>query len=322
MEGNIKEGGSKQMLIKYPKIYSIGHEENQNIFSNSEDEIVIEEKMDGANTRLLIHKGELYFGSRNREIDESSKDAKNFIRTVNFIKRVLDGKDLSFVEGHIIFLETMIKHTMSYDWDSIPVCLGFDIYTLKDNKFLNYKEKVRTFNKMGIPIVPLIKIVKAEKIKEINDKLVPDTKYPHPDAKDIQAEGIVFKNDKQNMRAKYVRDAFKEKASEAFGGTPKFGVGDDAKFVLKYCTNARIDKTIFKMIDEGAILEMKLMQFLPFTIYQDIFLENMSDILRSRQTLNLGKVNKLITKRCLSVLKQMITNRALINTDSEENKSI
>ena len=143
MKKNKKEDGSR--LIKYPKIYTIGHEYNKDIFFNPEDEIIIEEKMDGANTRLLIYKGELYFGSRNKEIDESSKDAKNFIRSINFIKRTLKDKDLSFVEGHILFLETMVRHTMDYDWDSIPVCLGFDIMDLKNNKFLNYKDKIEIF---------------------------------------------------------------------------------------------------------------------------------------------------------------------------------
>ena len=313
MKKNKKEDGSR--LIKYPKIYTIGHEYNKDIFSNPEDEIIIEEKMDGANTRLLIHKGELYFGSRNKEIDESSKDAKNFIRSINFIKRTLKDKDLSFVESHILFLETMVRHTMDYDWDSIPVCLGFDIMDLKNNKFLNYKDKIEIFNKLGLPIVPLIKIVKAREIKEINDKLVPYTKYPHSDGKDIQAEGIVFKNYKKGIFAKYVRDAFKEKNAETFGGTPKLGIGDDSKFVLKYCTNARIDKMIFKMIDEGSVLEMQLMKFLPHRIFEDIFIENLQDILKSRQTLNFGNIRKLITKRCLSVLKQMIVNRALVKDE-------
>ena len=298
-------------LVKYPKIYIIGHEDNKDIFLNPEDEIHIEEKLDGANTRILISKGKLYFGSRNQLIDEESKDAKNFIRSINFIKRALDGKDLKSINSHILFLETMVKHTMSYDWEKIPVCLGFDIINLKTNKFLNYEDKNKMFKYLELPVVPLIKIVKAKDITEINDKLVPNTKYPHPDSKDLQAEGIVFKNDAKSLMAKYVRDAFKEKNAEAFGGTPKFGIGDEAKFVLKYCTNARIDKMIFKMIDEGSILEMKLMAFIPVKIMEDIFLENMPEILKSRQTLNFGKVRKLITKRCLMVLKQMITNEAL-----------
>ncbi|MFW6047227.1 MAG: hypothetical protein ACOCP4_05525, partial [Candidatus Woesearchaeota archaeon] len=42
---------------KYPKIYQIGHAENKEIFENPEDEIILQEKLDGCfdyNTKILL----------------------------------------------------------------------------------------------------------------------------------------------------------------------------------------------------------------------------------------------------------------------------
>jgi hypothetical protein len=48
----------------YHKIKRLGDEENKEIFSNPDEEIVIEEKMDGANFRFMFKKGKIIFGSR------------------------------------------------------------------------------------------------------------------------------------------------------------------------------------------------------------------------------------------------------------------
>ncbi len=41
-------------FIKYKKIRQLGHEENKHIFLDPDDEIVIEEKVDGANFRFMV----------------------------------------------------------------------------------------------------------------------------------------------------------------------------------------------------------------------------------------------------------------------------
>ena len=148
--------------------------------------------------------------------------------------------------------------------------------------------------------------MKAGEIKEITEKDVPGSKYA-----DRQAEGIVLKKYKRGIFAKFVTDDFKEINTKTFGGTPKYGKGDDAKFALKYCTNARIEKIIFKMIDEGFELDISMMKHLPFRVYQDIFEENLIPILKGNMRLDFRKVRQLISRRCLNVLKQVMVNNAL-----------
>lgn len=53
----------KMTFKKYPKIYQVGHKETQGIFENPDDEIIIQEKVDGANFRFMFKNGKIIVGS-------------------------------------------------------------------------------------------------------------------------------------------------------------------------------------------------------------------------------------------------------------------
>ena len=139
---------------KYPKIKQLGHEDTIKLFLDPEDEIILEEKIDGANFRIFIKDGELFFGSRNLELSENNYN--QWERSVKFIKETLDGKDLTNLEGCILFGECSNPHTLHYDLEKIPPFLGFDILT-PDGKFI--KNKNEFFETLGLPVVPKIKTI-------------------------------------------------------------------------------------------------------------------------------------------------------------------
>ncbi len=158
---------------KYGKIKIVGHEDNEGIFSDPTDEIVIEEKMDGANLRVAIRNGKIIFGSRNQQLisdeGEDTNIQKNFLRAVNFIRKQISESEgwntIQEYEKYILFGENMVSHTMSYDWDIIPPFLGFDIYDVEDGKYLDVDEAKVLFENLGLPFVP---IIWKGKIKDIN----------------------------------------------------------------------------------------------------------------------------------------------------------
>jgi len=307
----------------YHKIKRLGDEENKEIFTNPEDEIIIQEKIDGGNFRFAILNGKLIFGSRTQQLtNDEGEDTnlnKNFKRCVEFVREKLTNCPHAFDLNLIFFGECCVKHTISYDWDKIPPFLGFDIYDIKEERYLDYRECYELYTSFGLPMVPLVGIKKAGEIKDVTDKMVPISMYSLESAKDRKAEGVVYKNYTKQIFAKYVRDAFKERNAEAFGGSPKYnktGEDNNADFVFKYCTNARIEKNIFKLIDGGEELHMKLMAKLPKVVYEDIIQEEWREILTNKKwTINFQTLNKLITKRCLNVLVQIITNNALNNSE-------
>ena len=151
----------------------------------------------------------------------------------------------------------------------------------------------------------------------ITDECIGVTKYPTITNPQQKMEGWVFKNYNKQIMAKYVRAKFKELNNETFGGSVKYEETDDGKFIARYCTNPRIDKQIFSLIDMGYNLELSLMEHLPKKLWNDIVEEHGTDILNSKMTLNLNKIRKLATRRCFCVLQQVITNNALNDGTSE-----
>lgn len=304
---------------KYPKIRVVGDLENKDIFKNKNDEIIIQEKMDGANFRFYITKDKkIIFGSRSRQLTsnegEDTNVEKNFKRCVNLIRDKWESVvDIAPDLAHLIFYgECMVKHTMNYDWEKVPAYLGYDIYDIKKGKFLDYDDVETIFcTNLKLEMVPLIDSTTAENIKKIDDTFVPKSFYASPSAEDTQAEGVVFKNYKRQIMAKYVREKFKEKNKKVFGGGKKFAKTDDEYFVAVYCTNARIDKCIFKLVDEGKELNMTMMGDLLNMVYKDIWEEHWNEISFSKKRLDLLNFKKLVSTRCLEVLKQSIVNTSL-----------
>ena len=196
---------------------------------------------------------------------------------------------------------------MDYDWDKIPPYLGFDIYDTENEEYLDVTIVDSLFDELGLRLVPIVKIVTAGTLKGINEKMIPTSKYaPH------QAEGIIFKNYKKQIFAKIVQEKFKEKNKEAFGGGKKYAKTDEDYLTAVYCTNARIDKMIFKLIDEGEKLDMPMMKKLPTRVYKDIWEENWQEIMNLRgKVIGFQMFKKKVTNRCLAVLKQVIVNNAL-----------
>lgn len=298
---------------KYHKIKIVGDVDNKGIFEDPNDEIIIESKYDGANFRFMIKNGQIIFGSRTQQLSEDKEHQfqKNFQKCINHILEKfndLDDKVKKSSNGKIFYGEDMVKHSINYNWEKIPPFLGFDVLDIKSGKYLDYKHKNSLFESWKLDIVPLVKICKSNKIGKIDDDLVPNSKYISPSSIDLKDEGVVFKNYSKQLFAKYVREKFKEKNREVFGTNKRFAKTDDEYFVAVYCTNPRIDKCLFKLLDEDKKLEMKLMGDLLNMVYKDIWEENWNEIAFSKKKIDLNNLKKLVSKRCLEVLKQSIIN--------------
>ena len=300
-------------MKKYPRIRLLGHEENKDIFKDPEDVVVIEEKYDGANFRFMISNGQVIFGSRNREINENDSSVKNFLGVIEYIKAKLNSvkkEVLDKYNGYVFFGENMVKHTLDYDWETIPRFIAYDIYDMRNEKFLDWKEAKRIFEELGFKFAKIISVAKAYELKALkfDDDFVPIAEYPPKANPNQKAEGIVFKNYNKQLFAKYVQNQFKEQNKIVFGASTKF-TRDYAEFVVaKYCTNPRIEKTVFKLVDEGMKLEMSMMKRLPSEVYFDIWEEEMRAIIKQRKLLDLRKMYHLIIERCRAVLQQIIVN--------------
>ena len=292
-------------FIKYPKIYRLGHKENENIFSSGR--IYVEEKMDGANVRWKREGNIIRYGSRRKELTDVD-DVGQFKK---FREWVLGFDFGELKKGYEYFGEYMIPHTIHYDWDKVPIVLGFDIYDLEKGRFLSYDEKVKEFERIGVLVVPL---VDERDVSEIDDKylenIIPESRYYNG-----QAEGVVFKNYDLQIFAKLVAEKFKERNEKVFGGSKKKAAkeGDNEKYLLeKYVPVRRVEKVIQSLVDDGYELDMKLMKILPRRVLDDVIEEEGTEIFRENIAIDMRRFRKLISKRCVNVLQRMIAQRAVI----------
>jgi hypothetical protein len=303
---------------KYDKIRALGEEENKDIFSDGEDEVVVQEKIDGANFRFCITKDKrIIFGSRTQQLTsdggEDTNVEKNFKRCVNFVRERFEGVKDEIPEGVsnlIYFGENCVRHTINYDWTKIPPFLGFDIYDIRTGKYLDFELVEELYSHLNLDVVPLIRKCKVQDLGKIDKNIIPISLFASPSSKDNLAEGVVIKNYSKQQMAKVVREKFKEKNRGVFGGSKKWAKTDDEYFIAVYCTNARIDKCIFKLLDDGKELGMSLMGELVRAVYKDIWEENWEEISISKKKIDLLEFKRLVSKRCLESLKQTLTNNS------------
>lgn len=282
-------------MIKYPKIKILGDEENKGILDS---DVEITEKVDSTNMRILLSESIVY-GSRNRELEPGTE--KMFDKIIVYISNILKTKTKEIKQirdeygSVILFGEGIVRHTIGYDFERMPLFLGFDIYVMQDQKFLKSEIRRNLFTKLGLENIHQIFVGKANKIE------IPQSVYYNG-----LSEGVVIKSEDTNLRAKLVDEKFKEKNKEVFGGNKKFAKDDTEYFIARYCTNARIDKIIFKLVDDGHALDMTLMMQLPKLVNTDIWEEEWQDIYPSNLTLDFKGVRRAVSSRCVSVLKLMI----------------
>jgi len=297
---------------KYPKIYTLGSDENREFFDFENDSIIIEEKVDGGNFSCWLDKDQLvHVGSRNRDLTEA-EDHKIFAKQRAYLAKKLENKKLD--PDYIYYLECMAQHTIKYD-DNIPDMIGIDIRakrSMKDGEyglFLARERRCQLFDDIGIENVPLVWRGKVGELKKLEiNSLIPQSKYYKG-----RAEGIVLKNycrlsrqGNHQLYAKVVIDEFKENNKAIFGCVRKKNP-DTEKIVEQYCTDARVKKQIQKLLnEENQKLGMELMGTLPRVVATDILQENILGIFEAYKWLDFASFKKMISQKCVRVLKEYI----------------
>lgn len=293
-------------FTRYPKVWGVGNKEVADIFTNPDDTIYIEEKVDGANFRFANLTRGVVFGSRNMELTPSQEGeyTKNFQRCIRWIKNNVNFDAIP--RNHMVIGENMVKHTLNYDWENVLPFIGFDVMNLETQELLPYDQKISIFQEAGIEPIRLIGVVKASEVV-LDESAIPKSVYGG-----VVAEGIVFKNYDKQLTTKIVSAQFKENNRKTFGGNKKHANDDMERIVLTYCGNARIEKSIFKLMDEYEFsLDYTMLGELIKAVYVDMWEENWREIVMSQYKVQFKELRKLVAERCRNVLDQMMINNQL-----------
>ena len=234
----------------YGKIYALGHAAVKQLF---EDEVTVEEKVDGSQFSFGIFNGEIRCRSKGKEQLPDCPD-KMFERAIEVVRQLAPNlKDGYTYRGE--YLQKPNHNALAYGRIPTNNIILFDIAT-GEEQYLSYDDKKIEAERIGLEVVPLIYKGKVEDLEMFKSLL--DTVSVLGGQK---IEGVVVKNynkfdqEKKSLKGKYVSEAFKEVHKHTWGESNP-GKSDMLTFLgLKYKTYARWNKAIQHLKEAGNLTE-------------------------------------------------------------------
>lgn len=227
---------------------------------NVGDQIVIQEKVDGANfsIRYDSETDTIKAFSRKRELD-----SLNNLRGAWEWSQKLDKEEIKRVLGGnlILFMEWLVSHSVPYPQERYNNAYCYDIYDTDTNKWLPQnivKAKVSELGLIYIPVFYEGEFISWEHIKSFVGRT---------DLGGDFGEGIIVKNmtnlNSDNLKLPFYVKIVCEKFCETKGHKKEKPVDmnvvqetEEAKtLVATVVTKARVTKLIHKMVDDGIIPE-------------------------------------------------------------------
>lgn len=290
---------------KYPKIHRLGKEETDGILDGEEISVIIQEKIDGANTSIWLDKdGVVQCGSRTRVLpaDESFNGFTEWARNQEPI--------VSYLTEHpycILYGEWLVRHTIHYNETAYRKWYLYDIYDVPNDKFIPIKDVESVAKEYGFntPKIFAEGHLTLDQIKE----------FVGQSELGEQGEGVVIKRHGFKNRfgdhcyAKIVTQKFQENNAITFGGNNKYSeTYQEMYFVNKYCTLARVEKIMHKIQPEiDRRLDMEHIPRVSGTCYHDMITEEAWEIASTCKTVDFKQLKRLATKKFIQIYKDIIT---------------
>lgn len=287
---------------KYQHIERFGTDEVQDIELGI---CYLTPKIDGTlGTLWLDDEGNLKAGSRNRELTLENdnqgfyKYVLNDDRFINYLRRH---------PNHRLFGEWLVKHSLTtYRKDAWRKFYIFDVVLDKEDGFEyliyeTYKPLLEEFNLDYIPPLCIIKNGSYEKFVDWLDKNI----FLIEDGKGV-GEGIVIRNYNFYNRfgrqtwSKIVRSEFKELHTKTMGAPELNGKSMvEEEIVNNFCTEALIEKTYSKIINEQDGWRSQYIPRLLETVFYDLINEETWHILKKfkNPTINYKTLKHFTTQK-------------------------
>jgi ATP-dependent RNA circularization protein (DNA/RNA ligase family) len=233
------EAAKEQEQIKYPKVLRYGKQREQ---FEKDDRIVVYEKLDGANASFVRIGDELVAFSRNTRLDES-----NNLRGFHQFVKTLDVN--LFDVGLIYFGEWLVQHKLDYGenknkfylFDILDVSMGQGYGAFIDHQYVRIEA-----HELGLEMAPIFyegPFISLDHVKTfVGKSMLGET-----------GEGVVVKCVKKQLVAKIVSEAFAEAKGVKYHEPKAASV--EMEFVKMFLTEARAEKMLHKLVDEGVLKE-------------------------------------------------------------------
>lgn len=237
------------MIPAYPKIYSLGHPALCDLLKGT---VTVQEKVDGSQFSFGILDGHLACRSRGREIFLEAPDTM-FKAGVEYVKTI-EGK---LVPGWIYrceYLRVPNHNTLAYARIPNNHLVLFDVMTGVETYGDQYVLEMEARN-LGIDAIPYY-LVDGMDLADFQGFMAKESYLGGQ-----TVEGVVIKNYERFCQktghvliGKYVSEAFKEVHNASWKDKNPTGKDFMALLIGKYKTEARWEKAVYRLRDEGTLL--------------------------------------------------------------------
>lgn len=279
----------KEGYRAYPKIHNLHKEEVEGILLN---DVVVQVKIDGANSSVYLKDGIVRCGTRTRELPlkESFRGLQEYVASKPKIKEFLEANPEVILYG-----EWLVKHSISYTQDHYNKWYLFDVLEGGNYWPQNRVEALAEELEVEYPIIYGTGKFTLEELDEFISREWLGTKN----------EGVVIKPldfvNKFGDRpyAKRVSQAFKERNAIVFGGNDKHSEFYWEQYVVnKYCTIATLEKNLNKLAPEldERINKKHTPRVIGMCVH-DTWTENAWEIFRKVPRLDFKKTQNLMNRK-------------------------
>lgn len=289
-------------MKKYMSVVRLGHKTTENVLQPG-DPIIIQEKLDGANGSFKLEEGEIVAFSRNERLTE-----QNNLQGFYEWTQTLDANQLR--SDVVYFGEWLTKHKINYG-DLTKQFFLFDLYDIEKENYIHFTEVKKEAERLGLNLIPVFYEGEYQSLEHL-ESFIGQTALSVK-----KGEGIVVKNvDYQDVYGKQlfvklVIDAFKEVQRIKKTRDPNFQSAE-IEAVQSVLTRARVEKWVYKLIDEGVLqanfgmqdMAMILKQITP-RIVDDIVQEEGEQI----ASFDLKEIRKVIGKQLPLLIKEVIESK-------------
>ena len=236
-------------INSYPKVYNLGHSAIRSLF---EDEIVIQEKVDGSQFSFGLFNGEVKFRSKGVEV--YPEKAGMFHEGVQSVLSVKD----KLPEGVVFrgeYLQKPKHNSLTYDRIPQNHIVLFDLQDgIGRELYFDYEVTKQWADKLGFDCIPQFKKLKIDGFDDIAS-LMDQESY----LGGCQIEGLVFKNynkftaDGKAVMGKYVSENFKEIHTKDWKGRNPTNKNVIDIISVGLATEARWEKAVQHIKERGEL---------------------------------------------------------------------
>ena len=276
-------------MKKYDSIPRYGKQGTRDILGT---EVVVMEKLDGANASFGIIGGELKMFSRNQELNEHNT-LRGFY---DWVRHNVDPRKL-FVST-IYFGEWLVPHTVQYKKEAQCEFYLFDIYDVKTDTYLDWNITVQAAKHLGLRTPEVFFRGNLHSMTDVDQYLGQSNLTEIPNT----GEGIVVKDYEGQQFVKIVSDKFKETKSIKQPSLDRTDIGTLIDSVL---TPQRVEKLIHKKIDLG-LLPTELDITDTGNVLKALSSDVVNDIFEEEMHIFLDMLRKKISKKTPIVVRELL----------------